>query len=46
MRPFGISMLLAGFDSDGTPRLYQTDPSGTYYAWKVNISIINFPSKV
>ncbi|XP_072113844.1 proteasome subunit alpha-type 8 isoform X5 [Mobula birostris] len=34
-RPFGISALIVGFDYDGTPRLYQTDPSGTYQAWKV-----------
>ncbi|XP_076991855.1 proteasome subunit alpha-type 8 isoform X2 [Tamandua tetradactyla] len=32
-RPFGISALIVGFD-DGIPRLYQTDPSGTYHAWK------------
>uniref|UniRef100_A0A8D2JHV3 Proteasome subunit alpha type-7 n=1 Tax=Sciurus vulgaris TaxID=55149 RepID=A0A8D2JHV3_SCIVU len=25
-----------GFDFDSTPRFYQTDPSGTYHAWKVN----------
>lgn len=24
-----------GFDFDGMPKLYQTDPSGTYHAWKV-----------
>ncbi|KAK5860016.1 hypothetical protein PBY51_021525 [Eleginops maclovinus] len=35
-RPFGISALIVGFDDDGTPRLYQTDPSGTYHAWKAN----------
>nr|XP_055191418.1 proteasome subunit alpha type-7-like [Nyctereutes procyonoides] len=35
-RPFGISALILGFDFDGTPRLYQTDPSGTYHAWKAN----------
>jgi len=35
-RPFGISCLLAGFDEDGTPHLYQTDPSGTYHEWKAN----------
>lgn len=28
-RPFGIAILIAGFDDDGTPRLFQTDPSGT-----------------
>lgn len=38
VRPFGISTLIAGFDVDGTPRLYQTDPSGTFSAWKVCVS--------
>jgi 20S proteasome subunit alpha 4 len=33
-RPFGISTLVMGFDVDGTPRLWQTDPSGTYTEWK------------
>ena len=28
-RPFGVALLLAGWDASG-PRLYQTDPSGTY----------------
>jgi len=35
-RPFGISCLITGFDDDKTPRLYQTDPSGTYHEWKAN----------
>ncbi|XP_064598983.1 proteasome subunit alpha type-7-like [Liolophura sinensis] len=35
-RPFGLSALLVGFDYDGTPHLYQTDPSGTYHEWKAN----------
>ena len=35
VRPFGISTLITGFDPDGTPRLYQTEPTGTYSAWKV-----------
>ena len=36
VRPFGISTLIAGFDSSEAqkPALYQTDPSGTYSAWK------------
>jgi len=35
-RPFGISTLIAGFDVDGSPHLYQTDPSGTYSEWISN----------
>ncbi|KAL5021545.1 hypothetical protein ScPMuIL_000700 [Solemya velum] len=35
-RPFGLSSLIIGFDFDGTPHLYQTDPSGTYNEWKAN----------
>lgn len=27
---------MIGFDPDGTPRLFSTDPSGTYSAWKAN----------
>lgn len=36
VRPFGISTLIVGFDRAGSPQLYQTDPSGTYSAWKAN----------
>eukprot|EP00245_Coleochaete_scutata_P000157 TRINITY_DN10160_c0_g1_i1.p1 TRINITY_DN10160_c0_g1~~TRINITY_DN10160_c0_g1_i1.p1 ORF type:complete len:249 (-),score=57.07 TRINITY_DN10160_c0_g1_i1:577-1323(-) len=37
VRPFGISTLIVGFDPyTGVPSLYQTDPSGTYSAWKAN----------
>lgn len=33
VRPFGVSILFAGFDDDG-PQLYQIDPSGAYFGWK------------
>ncbi|KAJ3332559.1 Proteasome subunit alpha type-4 [Kappamyces sp. JEL0680] len=36
VRPFGISTLIIGWDSDKVPKLYQTDPSGIYSAWKAN----------
>jgi len=37
VRPFGIATLLIGFDpNDPRPRLYQTEPSGIYSAWKAN----------
>ncbi|KFD53312.1 hypothetical protein M514_05793 [Trichuris suis] len=33
VRPYGISILIAGFDN-GKPYLFQSDPSGAYFAWK------------
>ncbi len=35
MRPFGVSLLIAGSDDNG-PQLYQVDPSGSYWAWKAS----------
>ena len=35
VRPFGVSMLVAGVDATG-PCLYQVDPSGSYWAWKAS----------
>ncbi|MFC7128603.1 archaeal proteasome endopeptidase complex subunit alpha [Haloferax chudinovii] len=32
-RPFGVALLIGGVEN-GTPRLYETDPSGTPYEWK------------
>jgi 20S proteasome subunit alpha 4 len=39
VRPFGISMFIAGCDNQGVPQLYQTDPSGTFSAWKVDFFV-------
>ncbi|KAJ7953147.1 Proteasome subunit alpha type [Quillaja saponaria] len=37
VRPFGLSTLIVGFDPyTDSPSLYQTDPSGTFSAWKAN----------
>uniref|UniRef100_S4RAA6 Proteasome subunit alpha type n=2 Tax=Petromyzon marinus TaxID=7757 RepID=S4RAA6_PETMA len=33
VRPFGVSLLIAGWD-EGKPYLFQADPSGAYFAWK------------
>ena len=44
VRPFGVSLLLAGLDADGTPRLYQVDPSGAYFGWKATAIGRNYTS--
>jgi 20S proteasome subunit alpha 2 len=42
VRPFGVSLLITGFDYDDAtqtvcrPALYQVDPSGSYWAWKAS----------
>ena len=36
VRPFGISAVIAGFDSSSRPRLFQTEPSGVFSEWKAN----------
>mmetsp|Transcript_2446 Transcript_2446/g.3573 ORF Transcript_2446/g.3573 Transcript_2446/m.3573 type:complete len:236 (-) Transcript_2446:35-742(-) len=35
VRPFGVSLLVAGFDDQG-PQLFQVDPSGAYFGWKAS----------
>merc|ERR1719351_649424 len=39
VRPFGVSLLVAGYDRDRAtgkrvPVIFQCDPSGAYFAWK------------
>ncbi|KAG5179913.1 20S proteasome subunit alpha 2 [Tribonema minus] len=41
VRPFGVSLLVAGYDDDG-PQLYQVDPSGAYFGWKASAIGKNF----
>jgi len=33
LRPFGVSILVAGIDSDG-PKLFETDPTGIYFQYQ------------
>jgi len=43
VRPFGVSLLIAGWDEDDKrPFLYQCDPSGAYFAWKATAMGKNF----
>ena len=32
-RPFGVALLVAGFDKDQGPQLYHAEPSGTFYRY-------------
>lgn len=34
VRPFGVSLLVAGWDEKAGPTLFQIDPSGSFWAWK------------
>ena len=34
LRPFGVSLLIAGVDEDGEARLFLTDPTGIYFQYK------------
>lgn len=44
VRPFGISTLIIGFDNN-SPRLYMTEPSGIYTAWKVSFGLTRHSPK-
>lgn len=33
LRPFGVSILIAGVDEDGTARLFETDPTGIFFQY-------------
>ena len=34
VRPYGVSLLVAGYDESHGYGLYQVDPSGSYFPWK------------
>ncbi|KAF4692795.1 Proteasome subunit alpha type-2, partial [Perkinsus olseni] len=36
VRPFGISLMIAGWDETEGPQLYQVDPSGAFFGWKAS----------
>ncbi len=36
LRPFGVSILVAGID-DSTPKLFETDPTGIFFQYKASV---------
>ena len=36
LRPFGVSLIIAGIDADG-PKLYETDPTGIFFQFKATV---------
>ncbi len=36
LRPFGVSLLIAGVDLDG-PKLFETDPTGIYFRYRASV---------
>ncbi|MBW2968572.1 archaeal proteasome endopeptidase complex subunit alpha [Candidatus Woesearchaeota archaeon] len=36
LRPFGVSIIAAGIDTDG-PKVYETDPTGIYFRYKATV---------
>ena len=36
LRPFGVAILVAGIDN-GTPKLYQTDPTGIFFEYRASV---------
>lgn len=37
LRPFGVSLLIAGIDEGGKKKLFETDPTGIYYQYKASV---------
>lgn len=37
LRPFGVSLLIAGIDNGGNAKLYETDPTGIFFEYKAAV---------
>jgi len=37
LRPFGVSIIVGGIDLDGTPKLFETDPTGIFFQFKATV---------
>lgn len=37
LRPFGVSLLIAGIDNDNTIKLFKTDPTGIYFQYRATV---------
>lgn len=37
LRPFGVSLILAGIDPNGVPRVFETDPTGIYFEYNATV---------
>lgn len=37
LRPFGVSIIVGGIDNEGTPRLFETDPTGIFFQFKATV---------
>jgi proteasome alpha subunit len=36
LRPFGVSLIIAGIDADG-PKIFETDPTGIYFQYRATV---------
>jgi len=37
LRPFGVSLLIAGIEADNIPRLFETDPTGIFFQYRATV---------
>ena len=37
LRPFGVSLLVAGVDQDNEPKLFMTDPTGIFFRYRAAV---------